>query len=195
MRAAGHRVRRRHRPGLGSGNAVGGGDLPRAGRGSPLAGVQRRRHDPGCRGARRACPRDGKARLDRCSGHGARRIPVYFPSLVEQLEGGLRGTYRLGVAQEEIAVRLLQLRDLSRREPECPAHQTIEADLLAVVAAQTGQSPARMTTGAFWKAVAQLGGYLARRGDGPPGWKTLWKGWLRIQTLLEGVHLAAHLRL
>ena len=94
-----------------------------------------------------------------------------------------------------LAVRLLQLRDLSRREPECPAHQTIEADLLAVVAAQTGQSPARMTTGAFWKAVAQLGGYLARRGDGPPGWKTLWKGWLRIQTLLEGVHLAAHLRL
>jgi hypothetical protein len=94
-----------------------------------------------------------------------------------------------------LAVRLLHLRDLSRREAERPAHQTIEADLLAVVAAQTGQSPARMTTGARCQAVAQLGGYLARRGDGPPGWKTLWKGWLRIQTLLEGVHLAAHLRL
>ncbi len=94
-----------------------------------------------------------------------------------------------------LAVRLLQLRDLSRKAPECPAHQVLEADLLAVVAAQTGQSPDQMTVGAFWKAVAQMGGYLARHSDGPPGWKTLWKGWLRVQTLLVGVHLACHLRL
>jgi len=94
-----------------------------------------------------------------------------------------------------LAVRLLQLRDLSRREPERPAPEVLEADVLAVVAAQTGQTPAQMTMGAFWKAVAQMGGYLARQGDGPPGWKTLWKGWLRAQTLLEGVHLAFHLRL
>lgn len=94
-----------------------------------------------------------------------------------------------------LAVRLLQLRDLSRREPERPAHEVLAADLLAIVAAQASQAPALMTTGAFWKAVAQMGGYLARSGDGPPGWKTLWKGWLRVQTLLEGAHLAAHLRL
>jgi hypothetical protein len=94
-----------------------------------------------------------------------------------------------------LAIRLLQLRDLGRRDPERPANTVLEADLLAVVAAQAGQAPAQMTAGAFWKAVAQMGGYLARRGDGPPGWKTLWKGWLRVQTLLEGVHLASHLRL
>jgi transposase-like protein/DDE family transposase len=94
-----------------------------------------------------------------------------------------------------LAVRLLQLRDLARRDPERPAHEVLDADLLAVVAAQADQAPVLMTTGAFWKAVAQMGGYLARQGDGPPGWKTLWKGWLRVQTLLEGVHLASHLRL
>ena len=94
-----------------------------------------------------------------------------------------------------LAVRLLYLRDLARCEPERPAHEVLDADLLAIVAAQSGQSPTRMTTGAFWKAVAQMGGYLARRGDGPPGWKTLWQGWLRVQTLLEGAHLAAQLRL
>ncbi len=94
-----------------------------------------------------------------------------------------------------LAVRLLHLRDLARREPEQPAHEVLDADVLAIVATQTGQSPTTMTTQAFWKAVAQMGGYLARRGDGPPGWKTLWKGWLRVQTLLEGVHLAFHLRL
>jgi hypothetical protein len=94
-----------------------------------------------------------------------------------------------------LAIRLLQLRDLARRAPEQSAREVLGADLLAIVAAQTGQSPTGMTMQAFWKAVAQMGGYLARRGDGPPGWKTLWKGWLRVQTLLEGVHLASHLRL
>jgi hypothetical protein len=94
-----------------------------------------------------------------------------------------------------VAVRLLQLRDLSRRQPERPAHTVIEADLLAVVAAHTGQTPSVMTSHTFWLAVARMGGHLGRRGDGPPGWKTLWKGWLRAQTLLEGAHLASHLRL
>jgi hypothetical protein len=94
-----------------------------------------------------------------------------------------------------LAVRLLQLRDLARREPERPAHEVLDADLLAIVAAQADQDPALITTETFWKAVAQMGGYLARHGDGPPGWKTLWKGWLRVQTLLEGAHLALHLRL
>lgn len=94
-----------------------------------------------------------------------------------------------------VAVRLLQLRDLSRREPERPAHEVAQADLLAVVAAQTGCSPVTMTTASFWQAVARMGGYLARRHDGPPGWKTLWAGWLRAQILLEGVHLASQLRL
>jgi len=79
--------------------------------------------------------------------------------------------------------------------PERPAYEVLDANLLAVVAAQANQAPALMTTGTFWKAVAHMGGYVARQGDGPPGWKTLWKGWLRVQTLLEGVHLASHLRL
>ena len=71
----------------------------------------------------------------------------------------------------------------------------LDADVIAIVATQTGQSPTTMTTQVFWKAVAQMGSYLARHSDGPPGWKPLWKGWLRVQTLLEGVHLAFHLRL
>lgn len=94
-----------------------------------------------------------------------------------------------------VAVRLLQLRDLSRREPDRPAHEVMDANLLAVVAAQTGGAPATMTMATFWRAVARMGGYLARRHDGPPGWKTLWAGWLRAQTLLEGVHLVTQLRL
>jgi hypothetical protein len=94
-----------------------------------------------------------------------------------------------------VAVRLLQLRDLARSEPEQLACERIEADLLTVVAAQAKLDPSSMTVEVFWKEVARLGGYLTRRRDGPPGWKTLWTGWLRVQTLLEGFHLASHLLL
>ena len=94
-----------------------------------------------------------------------------------------------------VAVRLLQLRDLSRRHSQRPASEVVEADLLAVVATCAGLQASQMTTEVFWREVARMGGYLARRRDGPPGWKTLWRGWLRLQTLLEGVHLAFHLRL
>jgi hypothetical protein len=66
---------------------------------------------------------------------------------------------------------------------------------VTLIAALLSLPPEQMTVAAFWQEVARLGGYLARRRDGPPGWKTLWKGWLHVQTLLEGVHLAAHLRL
>jgi hypothetical protein len=52
-----------------------------------------------------------------------------------------------------------------------------------------------LTAQQCWYAIARLGGYLARKGDGPPGWKTLWRGWLQVQTLLEGVHLATRLTL
>ena len=39
--------------------------------------------------------------------------------------------------------------------------------------------------------VAKLGGYLARRSDGPPGTITLWRGWKRLADLTEGWNLAA----
>ncbi len=111
-----------------------------------------------------------------------------------QLQSAERFFRLLGLLSP-VAIRLLQLRDLARSEPDRLASERIEADLLTVLAAQAGLDPSSMTTEVFWREVARLGGYLARRRDGPPGWKTLWAGWLRVQTLLEGFHLAAHLLL
>lgn len=105
------------------------------------------------------------------------------------------GLMRLLGLLSPLAVRLLQVRALAREDPERPAHEVIEPLLLAVLAQHSGHSPATMTVGTFWTEVARLGGYLARSHDGPPGWRTIWKGWLSLQTLLEGVHLAFHLRL
>jgi hypothetical protein len=93
------------------------------------------------------------------------------------------------------AVRLLQLRATARQTPEQPASQTLPADVVQVVAAKAGVPAAQLTARQCWHTIARCGGYLGRKGDGPPGWQTLWRGWLYIQTLLEGVHLAARLSL
>jgi len=39
--------------------------------------------------------------------------------------------------------------------------------------------------------AAKLGGYLARRSDGPPGTIALWRGWKRLADLSEGWTLLA----
>jgi len=38
--------------------------------------------------------------------------------------------------------------------------------------------------------ISQLGGFLARKGDGHPGTITLWRGWKRLADLTEGWNLA-----
>jgi len=91
------------------------------------------------------------------------------------------------------AVRLLQLRAAARQSPQQPALQVLPTDLVQVVAALAQIPATQLTAQQCWHTIARYGGYLGRKGDGPPGWKTLWKGWFSIQALLEGVHLAARL--
>jgi hypothetical protein len=105
------------------------------------------------------------------------------------------GLMRLLGLLSPLAVRLLQVRACAREDPERLAYEVIEPLMLAVLAEHAGGSPLSMTVGTFWIEVARMGGYLARSHDGPPGWRTIWKGWLSLQTLLEGAHLILHLRL
>jgi hypothetical protein len=92
-------------------------------------------------------------------------------------------------------VRLLQLRAAARHNPEQQALQVLPTELVQVVATLAQVPAAGLTAQQCWHTIARYGGYLGRTGDGPPGWKTLWKGWFYIQALLEGVHLAARLSL
>src|SRR5947209_5133288 len=85
-----------------------------------------------------------------------------------------------------VAVRLLQLRLHARQRPDLPAVQVLPREVVQLVALKTGGEVEHMTIEQCWKQMAQLGGYLGRKGDGPPGWKTLWRGWLHLQDLLEG---------
>ncbi len=90
-----------------------------------------------------------------------------------------------------VAVHLLSLREQARVEPEQKASTVVPADLLRLVAHLTHTDPQQLTLQQFWRLVAQQGGYLGRNRDGPPGWKSLWTGWLFLQNLLDGLHLAA----
>lgn len=92
-----------------------------------------------------------------------------------------------------VAVRLLQLREESRLNPEAAASEIVEPLLVALVARKLQVPATAMSLRAFWRGVARLGGFLGRRRDGDPGWKTLWRGWLYLQTLAEGACLATSL--
>jgi len=90
-----------------------------------------------------------------------------------------------------VAVRLLQLRTLSRSMPESPARQFVPPLLLKVLVAKLELPNSEMTMHQFWRAIARLGGFIGRQGDGEPGWQTLWCGWQRLQDLSWGASLVA----
>ena len=64
-------------------------------------------------------------------------------------------------------------------------------DVVQVVARLARRPIGHMSVRELWRTIASFGGYFNRKGNGPPGWMTLWRGWLYVQTVLEGVHLVA----
>jgi hypothetical protein len=86
-----------------------------------------------------------------------------------------------------LAVRLLQLRTAARREPERAAEQVVPRRWLEMLrAVQKGRHRGIATVYGFYRALASLGGFLARKCDGEPGWLTLWQGFEKLHLLLRG---------
>jgi hypothetical protein len=79
-----------------------------------------------------------------------------------------------------IAVRLLMLRDDARIAPDAPAVSVVSPLAVALVGRRRDLPEEGMTTRIFWQAVAGIGGFLGRKGDGEPGWLTLWRGWRQV---------------
>ena len=88
-----------------------------------------------------------------------------------------------------VAVRLLQLKSTARHAPQRPAVESVSPDHVRVLAAYLGRAAETFTAYEFWRAVAQLGGFLARRRDGEPGWQTLWRGWRDLDLMTYGARL------
>jgi len=90
-----------------------------------------------------------------------------------------------------LAVRLLQLKTVARRDPEQPAARVVPRDwLLAVPLLLKKRRPIK-TVREFFRALAQLGGFLARKGDGEPGWQTIWGGLEKLLLCLRGAEILA----
>jgi len=102
-----------------------------------------------------------------------------------QLRTGKRLLALLGVLGV-VATQLLQLRDLSRRQPETPAKEVVEKEIIEIVKRKYKLS-GEISLKELWRRIAMMGGFLGRRSDGNPGWQTIWAGWLRIQDMLAGM--------
>jgi hypothetical protein len=93
-----------------------------------------------------------------------------------------------------VACRLLNLMELARQQPD-ETCQTIltnpEWRLLRrkFQPKSRSQKPPTFAQAIIW--IAQLGGFLARKHDGMPGVKTLWRGISKLHDLIEGAQLAA----
>lgn len=92
-----------------------------------------------------------------------------------------------------VAVRLLQLKHQARCNPQRPARQVVPREHVNVLASHQGLRR-DMTVHQFWRAVAQLGGFLARKSDGDPGWLTLWRGGQKLDLLVEGAAVGRTMR-
>jgi hypothetical protein len=93
-----------------------------------------------------------------------------------------------------VAWRTLELSRLARASSPPPVEEHFTADELAVLGAlagqqvRGGQAPGDLREAV--RRVAQLGGFLARKGDGEPGAMTLWRGLERLSALVAGWVLA-----
>lgn len=103
----------------------------------------------------------------------------------------IEAQWRLLAILTPIALRLLVIRHAAQHATERPASDVVSQEALHILIQLDHCHRNIVTAKQLWHAIARLGGYLDRKGDGPPGWQTLWKGWMRVMDVLEGVHLAA----
>jgi len=88
-----------------------------------------------------------------------------------------------------VAVRLVQLRQTARAYPDEPATQVASELEVAMLQQALGVVTAVCTVRQFVRAMAKLGGFLGRKCDREPGWKTIWRGYHKLQLLVQGAQL------
>jgi hypothetical protein len=90
-----------------------------------------------------------------------------------------------------VAVRLLQMREVGRREPDRAAVELVPSHYVRLVhRARRGRGrPEEWTIRDFIRGLAGLGGFLGRKSDGEPGWITIWRGWDALHWMLQGAQL------
>jgi hypothetical protein len=96
-----------------------------------------------------------------------------------------------------VAVTLLNLRDASRRaDAKISLATTILApDYVEVLSVwRYRKSRHDLTIHDFFFALARLGGHQNRKRDHQPGWLVLWRGWTKLQAMLDGYDVAKQIK-
>lgn len=81
-----------------------------------------------------------------------------------------------------IAVFLLQLKTAQRP-------LSIPEQLKFALSQLTKRQLENATPHEIWRSIAMLGGFLGRKGDGEPGWRTTWSGWNRLLDIAIGIEI------
>ena len=88
-----------------------------------------------------------------------------------------------------VALTLLTLRDASRRPDAStrPASKLFALEYIEVLSVwRYGKLRSDLTIHDFYFALARLGGHQNRKSDHRPGWLVLWRGWTKLQYMLDG---------
>jgi hypothetical protein len=106
-----------------------------------------------------------------------------------QLERGFR-IENLVAVLGVVAVRLVNTQWLARNRPDEPVEpESFGESALKILSAKYGAPEGGWTNRSVLIAVARLGGFLARKHDGMPGWQTIWRGWSQLMWMCEGLEL------
>jgi hypothetical protein len=90
-----------------------------------------------------------------------------------------------------VAVRLLNMKLLATTQPdEALELDEFDPDALTVLEKQFRKPKGGWTHLTVLVAVARIGGFLARKHDGKPGWMSIWRGWHNLMLMVQGYNLA-----
>ncbi len=90
-----------------------------------------------------------------------------------------------------IGTRLLQIKFLGRTDREAKAKTHIPAAWVRTMELlRPNLNTKSLTVYHFFRELAKLGGFLARKCDGEPGWQKIWKGYRKMQQTLDTMRLA-----
>jgi len=89
-----------------------------------------------------------------------------------------------------VAVRILQLRDLSRTQPDICCTNVLSDTQWRALWTHINQRPPAAhepppTLAQATRWIGSIGGHLGRKGDGTPGMRSLWRGWRDLSIMAE----------
>lgn len=88
------------------------------------------------------------------------------------------------------AVWLLNTKLMCVSHPDQPVSgEAIGEEVLMLLEAAYGKPKGGWTNQTVLVGIARQGGFLARRGDGDPGWITIWRGWRNLMIMCAGLDL------